>query len=628
MTGAAAMLAALQEFPDPAHPCTAEAERNGCAYAIIAYTERMTKPVTVSFPPHVLREYALLADGERGALVGPCGDIVWMCAPRWHDDAVFASLLGVPSSYAVTPADDRYVWGGRYEDGSLIWRSRWVTGTGIIECREALAFPGAPDTAVLLRSVHAPSGPAEVRVLLSPRAEFGRFGLSRLAQRDDVWTARLGPLYVRWSGAGAARNVGGGVLELDLVVAEGDHHDLVLEVSTTPWEGPAPSPNVAWESTEHAWASAVPDMDVTVAADDARQSVAILRGLTSSTGAMVAAATMSLPERAAEGRNYDYRYAWIRDQCYAGQAMAGCGNLSLLDSAVRFVSGRVLADGDQLAPAYTVVGGPVPEERSLDIPGYPGGGSTVVNWINGQFQLDNLGEVLLLLAAAARHGRLDVDHWHAAEVTVTALQGRWQQPDSGIWELDRRRWAHSRLMCAAGLRALGGHAPPRQGAQWNSLADAIVADAAKDCLHPTGRWQRSPDDARVDASLRRPGFRGAVAAADPRTGAPVRAVERELGSKGYVYRFRQDERPLGEAEGAFLLSGFHMSMAVHQQGRQTEAMRWFERNRAACGAPGLFTEEYDVEQRQLRGNYPQAFVHALLIEAATRLAGPSTAPMT
>jgi GH15 family glucan-1,4-alpha-glucosidase len=110
--------------------------------------------------------------------------------------------------------------------------------------------------------------------------------------------------------------------------------------------------------------------------------------------------------------------------------------------------------------------------------------------------------------------------------------------------------------------------------------------------------------------------------------ATVDAVARQLGSRGYVYRFRQDERPLGEAEGAFLLSGFHMALAVHQQGRHTEAMRWFERNRAACGAPGLFSEEYDVEQRQLRGNYPQAFVHALLIESATRLAGPSTGPMT
>ena len=113
-------------------------------------------------PPHVLREYALLADGERGAVVGPRGDIVWMCAPRWDSDAVFTALIGGPARYAVTPAG-RYVWGGYYEDGSMIWRSRWVTDTGIIECREALAFPGDPHRAVLLRRIIAVDGDAARR---------------------------------------------------------------------------------------------------------------------------------------------------------------------------------------------------------------------------------------------------------------------------------------------------------------------------------------------------------------------------------------------------------------------------------------------------------------------------------
>ena len=96
----------------------------------------------------------------------------------------------------------------------------------------------------------------------------------------------------------------------------------------------------------------------------------------------------------------------------------------------------------------------------------------------------------------------------------------------------------------------------------------------------------------------------------------------ELGRYGFAYRFRQDERPLHEAEGAFLLCGFMTSLALHQQGRGVEANRWFERNRSACGTPGLFAEEYDITQRQLRGNLPQAFVHALLLETAQRLATP------
>ena len=94
--------------------------------------------------PHVLREYALLADGERGILVGPRGDIVWMCVPRWDSDAVFSALIGGARRLRRSPRADRFVWGGYYEAGSLIWRSRWVTGDAIIECREALAFPGDP----------------------------------------------------------------------------------------------------------------------------------------------------------------------------------------------------------------------------------------------------------------------------------------------------------------------------------------------------------------------------------------------------------------------------------------------------------------------------------------------------
>ncbi len=92
------------------------------------------------FPPHVLREYALLADGERGALIGPRGDIAWMCAPRWDSDGVFSSLVGGSGAYAVTPMG-RFVWGGYYEDGSLIWRSRWITETGVTECREGAGVP-------------------------------------------------------------------------------------------------------------------------------------------------------------------------------------------------------------------------------------------------------------------------------------------------------------------------------------------------------------------------------------------------------------------------------------------------------------------------------------------------------
>ena len=471
------------------------------------------------YPPHVLREYALLADGERGALVGPRGDIAWMCAPQWHSDAVFSSLIGGSGCYAVTPADPRFVWGGYYEDGSLIWRSRWITTDGVIECREALAYPADPRTAVLLRRIEAQDAPARVRVLLDPRAGFGRHKMTRLNREDAVWTARSGPLHLRWSGGGDARERDDGGLELIVELAPGaTSRPGPGGIRRAPWPAtrcrprpPGKPPRPPGQPPSRSWAASL-------APRASRHSYAVLAGLTSSGGGMVAAATMSLPERAKAGRNYDYRYVWIRDQCYTGQAVAADGPHRLLDDAVDFVASRILDDGPELKPAYTINGGRVPDEHTLSrLAGYPGGSDKAGNWVNQQFQLDAPGEALLLFAAAARHDHLDTSHWRAAEAAVAVIKARQSDPDAGVWELGNQRWTHSRLMCVAGLRAIAAAgAAGRQASDWEALADAILADAAHDCLHASGRWQRAPGDQRTDAALLLPAIRGATTAADPR----------------------------------------------------------------------------------------------------------------
>ncbi|MEU0944220.1 glycoside hydrolase family 15 protein [Streptomyces canus] len=577
--------------------------------------------MSTPFPPHALHDYALLADGERGALIGPDGAIGWLCAPTWHDEAIFAGLVGGRGAYAVTPAG-RYVFGGYYEEGTLIWRSRWVTDDGIVECREALALPGAPDRLVLLRQLRAVDGPARVSVVLDPRSGYGATPIDPGSVRrgdDGVWELRTGRHRLRWQGAPQAV-LGERGLTADIELKPGERHELVLECAVSPLPAEPTEPARAWAATEAAWHETVPTLDNTVAPRDARRAYAVLRGLTAQGGGMVAAATTSLPERAEEGRNYDYRYVWIRDQSYAGQAAAAVGAHDLLDAAVGFVSARLHADGPRLVPAYTVHGDPVPGQRELDLPGYPGGFDRVGNQVGEQFQLDCFGEALLLLAAAERHGRLDEGHWKAVEIAVRAVSDRWRQPDAGIWELGDRMWTHSRLICVAGLRAVAAVAPrhPLAGT-CTALADTLLDAAERTCLHPDGHWQRTPDDPSVDAALLLPGVRGALPAADPRTRATLAACRRELADDHYLYRFRHDDRPLEEAEGAFLLCGFVMALAEHQQGRTVEAYRWFERNRGACGASGLYAEEFDIAQRQLRGNLPQAFVHALLLEAAARL---------
>jgi GH15 family glucan-1,4-alpha-glucosidase len=573
------------------------------------------------FPLYVLREYAFAADGERGLLVGPRGEIAWMCAPRWDSDAVFSTLVGGAGIYAVTPTSEPFVWGGFYEPGGLIWHSRWTTTTQRIECREALALPASAYVATVIRRVLAVEEDAHVRVVLDVRAGFGKHTMTDVHCDNGIWSGRSGRLYWRWSGASSARQNAEGQLECELKVDAGGHHDLVLEISDRKVTEPAPEADDLWTATSTAWSS-TGTVSGTLADRDAQHAVAILGGLTSIGGGMVAGATMALPEHYERGKNYDYRYAWIRDQCYVGQAAATAGQHDLLDAAVQFVADRLLSDGDQLKPAYTVDGGPVPDERSLKLSGYPGGSDKVGNWVNQQFQLDAFGEALLLFAAAARLDRLGADHWVAATQAVEAIERRHNQPDAGIWELDDDNWTHSRLACVAGLRAIAEVAPAPLAARWMSLADNILAHTGTTSVHPSGRWQRSPDDPRIDSALLFPAVRGALPAHDPRTIATLDAALSELAQDGYMYRFREDDLPLGMDEGAFLLCGFMTSLALHQQGREVEAVRWFERNRAACGTPGVFAEEFSVQQRQLRGNLPQAFVHALLLESSVRLTVP------
>lgn len=565
--------------------------------------------------PHVLREYALIADGERGALCGPHGDLAWLCAPRWDDDAVFSTLVGGGGGYAVTPTE-RHVWGGSYEPGSLIWRNRWVSDSSVTECRDALAMPAQEHCAVILRRIQASTTPTRVRVLLDVRARFGQDSMHSLTRGPDgSWSGSSGNLRFRWTGAAEAALDDYGQLVLELTVPAGHHHDLVLQISDRDYD-PAQDADTLWRETEAVWSSGVPDFDDSAAPGDAQQAYAVLRGLTGVGGGMVAAATMSLPEKARAGRNYDYRYVWIRDQCYAGLAVAAHGPDPLLTDAVQFVAGALAADGPDLKPAYTSSGGRVPDETSLPLPGYPGGADVRGNWVNSQFQLDAPGEALQLFAAAARHGMIDQNLITAVETAVSVIEARWQQPDAGIWELHDDWWTHSRLACVAGLQQAA--AIPAFGAsdRLTRLASTITAETSRRCLTADGAWQRSPTKRGVDAALLLPVVRGAFRADDFRTLATLDAVREQLSVDGYVYRYQHPGQALGEAEGAFMLCGFITALAEAHQGNLTGAVRLFERNRSASGPPGLLAEEFDVTQRQLRGNLPQAFVHALLLETS------------
>jgi GH15 family glucan-1,4-alpha-glucosidase len=401
-------------------------------------------------------------------------------------------------------------------------------------------------------------------------------------------------------------------------LSAGERRDLVLEVGEHLPEPPMRA-EVAWTATEDAWRERVPTLATSVAPRDARHAYAVLCGLTSHGNGMVAAATTSLPENVGGRRDYDYRYTWIRDQCFAGLADAAAGGTSLLQPALDFVTERILADGPGLRPVYTAYGGMMPDEEELDLPGYPGGRTVIGNRAHQQFQLDVFGASLLLLAAGERVGLLHSDGRTAANIAKQAIADRWQETDAGIWEMDARWWTHSRLIGVAGLRTMAKEHGPAEAARYVEIADTMMAETTRRSLHPAGYWRQHPDTDGTDAALLMPAVRGALTPDDPRTVATLHQVLDDLTEDGYAYRFRHGDRPLGEREGSFLLCGFVISLAHAALGDRVEAFRWFERNRAAAGSPGLFAEEFDVQQRQLRGNLPQSFVHALMLETSVTL---------
>ncbi|MGW4568882.1 trehalase-like domain-containing protein, partial [Streptomyces sp. NPDC004561] len=218
-----------------------------------------------------MRDYALLADGERGALVDPRGRIVWLCAPRWHSDAVFSSLIGGGGYFGVEPEDRWHVWGGYYEDGTLIRVSRWVTSDAVIECRDALALPASVDRLVLLRRMRVEKGEARLRLGLDPRPGFGAGRMREPRLEGEVWTGEAGDLRLRLLGANQAVWKPESGLSGEFRLREGEHHDLVLELSEA--ESTARlDPERLWTGTEDAWRRALPDCSGLAAPRDARHA--------------------------------------------------------------------------------------------------------------------------------------------------------------------------------------------------------------------------------------------------------------------------------------------------------------------------------------------------------------------
>jgi GH15 family glucan-1,4-alpha-glucosidase len=348
----------------------------------------------------------------------------------------------------------------------------------------------------------------------------------------------------------------------------------------------------------------------------------------SPSGAPVAAPTTSLPEQLGGARNWDYRYAWPRDASIGIGAFLGAGLDEQARAFLYWLLHASRLDRPRLPALLTLHGRPVPAEE--EVAGWPGyANSRPVRFGNGardQHQLDNYGWVLDAMWLVERGGhRLYGETWRAAMALAGYVADRWRQPDAGLWEVRGApaHYVHSKLMAwlalDRALRIADRHrTPAARHARWTRERDAIAADVvAKGFDHERGTFVRAYGRRDLDAALLVLPLLGLEPPGSPRVLGTVDAVRRELRAGGpLLYRYTPGDDGLVGDEGAFLPCSFWLAQALAATGAVDDAIELMDQLLGLAGPLGLFAEEADATTGELLGNYPQAFTHAALVQAA------------
>jgi GH15 family glucan-1,4-alpha-glucosidase len=593
-----------------------------------------------------IESYGLLSDRHAAALVAVDGSVDWLCLPRFDSPAVFAALLGGETDagrWSIHPTAPAEV-SRAYLDDTLVLRTRYITAGGELELTDALAVGTADDPHrlgadaphVLIRQVACTAGSVRVAVEFQPRPEFGLVTPVVSGCEGGV-VARGGPAVLVLAGPiPLAAGEGGAAGTVSV------HAGQVLRFALqwAPLSAPVPRP---WDQSEIA-----DKLEATIAAwrgwsaahqsyqgpwqDLVHHSGRVLQGLTyQPTGAIVAAPTTSLPETVGGERNWDYRYTWIRDATFTMDALwvAACPDEAHEFFAFMTSAAATLRPQAHLQIMYGVGGEHDLTEHTLPhLPGWRGSRPVRVgNAAWAQAQLDVYGE---LLATAARfHDQLpDGDAaLRAFLISLADTAARvWQQPDHGIWEIRGRprHFLHSKLMCWVALDRAVALADRLEAADrtpaWKSARDQIRhAIEQQGWNQATGAYTQSFGATALDAAALTIPIVGFAAGDDPRVLATIEAVAEQLtDQRGLVHRYDTGTGVDGLAgsEGAFLLCTFWLARARALAGQLTQAKQVFERAAACANDLGLLSEQADPHTGALLGNFPQAFSHIGLVNAA------------
>ena len=582
-----------------------------------------------------IEDYALIGDLQTSALVGRNGSVDWLCLPRFDSAACFAALLGEEGHgrWLIAPAGEVSGSSRRYREGTLILETDFETAEGAVRLVDFMPLRdgGAPQ---LMRVVQGLRGRVPMRMQLILRFEYGLV-VPWVQRVPDGIVAQAGPHAVHLT---TPVDLRGEQLTTvaEFTLAEGASEGFALSWFPS-YERPprAEDARSALARTEAWWrdwsgrCSYQGDYR-----DEVVRSLIVLKGLTDQvTGAVVAAPTTSLPEDLGGERNWDYRYTWLRDSVLTLNALLGGG---YTDEALAFsecVFRATAGHPEQLQIMYGVAGERRLEEYELDwLPGYEGSRPVRVgNAAAGQFQLDVYGEVLGVgWAVAMAVGQVSPRRWSQLRRLTDYLETVWRDPDDGMWEArgPRRHYTQSKLMAWVAFDralALAEHfrlAGPLE--RWRQVRAEIHDEILEKAYDPRrNTFTQSYGSETLDAGALMVGLVGLLPPTDDRFTGTIDAVRSELGHDGFISRYSTDatDDGLSGSEGQFLACSFWLVDALALNGREGEARELFERLLALRNDLGLYAEEYDVARKRQVGNFPQAFTHLALIDAARILSG-------
>ena len=585
--------------------------------------------------PRAIGGYGFLSDCHSAALVDRAGSVDWWCVPRFDSPSVFGRLLGADAGHWSLSPSAAFESTRHYVPDSLVLRTTFTTAGGEVTITDALGLElgargheiGLRSPHVLLRRVEGSKGAVELVTEFAPRMEYGLTVPNVLVSGEGV-VARGGPVALALSG-GVTLSPGPGCARARFTVHAAEQVDfrLIFTPASETSDAAGSGAQAALEDTIAGWESWAQLHDGYRGRhrDAVRRSSLVLQGLTfQPTGAVVAAATTSLPEKVGAELNFDYRFAWLRDLSLTVRSLwiAACPDeASRLFRWIADASGHLTGD-ERVQIMYGVEGERNLAEHELaHLPGFRDSRPVRIgNAAWDQEQLDVLGEVLDAVEQLRNQlGELDEPTRELLITLANRAATTWREPDAGMWEArdQRRQYVSSKVMCwvaldrAVRLAPLLGDGVELE--RWEEARERVrVAVLTKAWSERAGAYTGAFDSDDLDASVLLLPLVRFLPARDERMWATIEAVERELGDIGLVRRWPDD--PMG-----FLICTYWLVECLALGGEVARAEEWFTRATSYANDLGLLAEQADPDRKELLGNYPQAFSHVGLINAAWRL---------